>query len=214
MTEMFFPGPAGRLEGQYQASNRKNAPIALVIHPNPQMGGTMNNKVVYTMYQAFSSLDYSVLRFNFRGVGKSTGVFDGDPENELADVLAALDWLKFLNPESFECWISGYSFGAMVALQALIRRPDISGFVAVSPPADACAFACPSPIPGLVIHGDMDTVVPEASVASFVKNLKPKPNFPIRYNVVRQAGHLYNGHLRAVFTSIAKNVPELIDSQK
>ena len=89
MTELFFNGPAGRMEARYHAAERPDAPVALILHPNPQLGGTMNNKVVYTLYQAFAKLGFSVLRFNFRGVGKSQGVFDGDSNNELADTLAA-----------------------------------------------------------------------------------------------------------------------------
>ena len=70
MPEVIFNGPEGRLEGRYQHNRDPNAPIALMLHPHPQHGGTMNNKVVYTLYQAFARRGFSVLRFNFRGVGR------------------------------------------------------------------------------------------------------------------------------------------------
>src|SRR3546814_5181332 len=84
MPDVIFNGPEGRLEGRYQHSKRPNAPIALMLHPHPQYGGTMNNKVVYTLFHAFVRQGFSVLRFNFRGVGRSQGTFDRG-EGELSD---------------------------------------------------------------------------------------------------------------------------------
>ena len=71
MPEVIMNGPEGRLEGRYNQNAEPNAPIALLLHPHPQHGGTMNNKVVYTLYQCFAQKGFSVLRFNFRGVGRS-----------------------------------------------------------------------------------------------------------------------------------------------
>ena len=71
MPEVIFNGPEGRLEGRYQPGKQPNAPMALILHPHPEHGGTMNNKVVYTMYHVFVKRGFSVLRFNFRGVGRS-----------------------------------------------------------------------------------------------------------------------------------------------
>ena len=111
MVEVLFNGPAGRLEGRYHKSARNNAPTALILHPHPQYGGTMNNKVVYTLYSCFERLGFSVLRFNFRSVGRSQGEFENGP-GELSDATIALDWLQQMNPEARQCWIAGYSFGA------------------------------------------------------------------------------------------------------
>ena len=213
MTEIFFQGEAGRIEGQYHQSEKKDAPIALILHPNPQLGGTMNNKVVYTLYQAFVRLGFSVLRFNFRGVGKSQGIFDGEMENELADALAAWDFLKRLNPDSNKCWIAGYSFGAMVGFSVLMRRPDINGFVAVSPPADVCDFSFLSPCPanGIIIQGGNDTVVSEPSVAALAERLHNTTRFvQVDYVLLPQANHLYENHLRPVFDAVLEHVPVLM----
>ena len=76
MPDVVINGPEGRLEGKYHHSKEANAPIALLLHPHPQYGGTMNNKVVYTLYHAFVRRGFSALRFNFRGVGRSQGTFD------------------------------------------------------------------------------------------------------------------------------------------
>ena len=76
MPEVIFPGPEGRLEGRYHPQKVRDAPIAIVLHPHPQFGGTMNNRVVYNLHYAFLNLGFTVLRFNFRGVGRSQGEYD------------------------------------------------------------------------------------------------------------------------------------------
>ena len=76
MPEVIFTGPAGRLEGRYHPAKQKNAPIAMILHPHPQFHGTMNHQIVYQCYYAFAHRGFSVLRFNFRGVGRSQGAFD------------------------------------------------------------------------------------------------------------------------------------------
>jgi alpha/beta superfamily hydrolase len=81
MPEVIFNGPAGRLEGRYQPSKEKNAPIAIVLHPHPQFGGTMNNKIVYDLFYMFQKRDFTTLRFNFRGIGRSQGEFDHGAAN-------------------------------------------------------------------------------------------------------------------------------------
>jgi hypothetical protein len=91
--EIFIPGPAGRLEAKYFKSKKNTSPIALVLQPHPQYGGTMNNKVVVETFNTFIENNFSVCRVNFRGVGKSDGEFDNG-QGELADAAAALDWLE------------------------------------------------------------------------------------------------------------------------
>jgi alpha/beta superfamily hydrolase len=76
MPDVIINGPEGRIEGRYHHARVPAAPMALVLHPHPQHGGTMNNKVVYTLYQCFVRRGFSTLRFNFRGVGRSQGSFD------------------------------------------------------------------------------------------------------------------------------------------
>ncbi len=110
IVEVFIPGPAGRLEAKYYRSNKSTSPIALVLQPHPQYGGTMNNKVVVDIFHTFMENGFSVCRVNFRGVGKSDGEFDNG-QGELADAAAALDWLERENFDNSQCWVSGFSFG-------------------------------------------------------------------------------------------------------
>ena len=107
--EIFIPGPAGRLEAKYFKSKKNTSPIALVLQPHPQYGGTMNNKVVVETFNIFKENNFSVCRFNFRGVGRSDGEFDNG-QGELADAAAALDWLERENLDNSQCWVSGFSF--------------------------------------------------------------------------------------------------------
>src|SRR4030088_2353946 len=111
MPEVIFTGPAGRLEGRYHPAKQKNAPIAMVLHPDPQFHGTMNHQIIYQCYYAFAHRGFSVLRFNFRGVGRSQGSFDHGT-GELSDAASALDWAQTLNPQARDCWVAASS-GAM-----------------------------------------------------------------------------------------------------
>ena len=95
MPEVIFAGPAGRLEGRYQPSKEKSAPIAIILHPHPQFGGTMNNRIVYDLFYMFQKRDFTTLRFNFRGIGRSQVEFDHGT-GELSDAAAALDWIQSL----------------------------------------------------------------------------------------------------------------------
>ena len=98
MPEVMFSGPAGRIEGRFHPSPVRGAPLAIILHPHPQFGGTMNNQIVYNLYYTFAERGFSVLRFNFRGVGRSQGGFDHG-QGELSDAAAALDWAQAFNPD-------------------------------------------------------------------------------------------------------------------
>ena len=169
MPEVMFAGPDGRLEGRYHHSKEPGAPVALVLHPHPLHGGTMNNRITYATYQSFQRLGCSVMRFNFRGVGRSQGRYDGGI-GEIGDAAAALDWMQAVNPNSAGLWIAGYSFGAFIGMQLLMRRPEISGWVSVAPPANHYdfGFLAPCPCGGLMIQGDNDDLVPEPAVRKLV----------------------------------------------
>ena len=106
MPEVIFPGPEGRLEGRFSPGPRPRAPVALILHPHPQGGGTMNNRIVQALYQTFVRRGFATLRFNFRGVGKSQGVFDNGI-GELSDAASALDWVQSIHPEAQTTWIAG-----------------------------------------------------------------------------------------------------------
>jgi uncharacterized protein len=189
-------GPEGRLEGRYHRSKQENAPIAVMLHPHPQHGGTMNNKVVYTLYHAFVRRGFSALRFNFRGVGRSQGIFDRG-EGELSDAAAALDWMQSYNPNASACWIAGFSFGAWIGMQLLMRRPEIDSFIAVAPPASTFdfGFLAPCPASGLIIQGDQDQLVTADSVQRLATKLAHQRDIQIAHTVIPGADHFFHNHL-------------------
>jgi alpha/beta superfamily hydrolase len=209
MPEIVFAGAAGRLEGRYSPSTEDNAPIALLLHPHPQHGGTMNNKVVYTLFHAFVHRGFAALRFNFRGVGRSQGHFDRG-EGELADAASALDWLQTANPNARSCWIGGFSFGAWIGMQLLMRRPDIAGFVAVAPPAGMFdfSFLAPCPASGLIVQGDQDQIVSLEAMQKLVAKLKHQRDITIDYRVVKGADHFFQNQLAELGSTIEEYVAQ------
>jgi len=211
MPEVIFNGPEGRLEGRYNHSKQASAPVALILHPHPQHGGTMNNKVVYNLYQTFVRRGFSTLRFNFRGVGRSQGIFDNG-QGELSDAASALDWMQSHNPNSQECWISGFSFGAWIAMQLMMRRPEISGFISIAPPAGQhdFSFLAPCPSSGLILHGDKDEVVPLASVDKLNQKLASQKNITIDYQVVKGCGHFFTDQL----DTLTRRVGDYLDKSR
>lgn len=192
MPDIVFTGPEGRLEGRYHHSKKPGAPIALVLHPHPQHGGTMNNKIVYAMYQIFVKQGFSVLRFNFRGVGRSQGMFDSGI-GELSDAASGLDWVQAHNPNASTCWVGGFSFGAWIGMQLMMRRPEIGGFVSIAPQANVYdfSFLAPCPASGLIIHGDRDDVVPKADVDKLANKLNAQKNISVAYETIAGADHFF-----------------------
>ncbi len=192
MPEVIFPGPDGRLEGRYHPQKAKDAPIAIILHPHPQFGGTMNNKVVYNLHYCFYNMGFTVLRFNFRGVGRSQGEYD-QGIGELSDAAAALDYLQALNPNAKHCWVAGFSFGSWIGMQLLMRRPEISGFISVSPNANMYdfSFLAPCPSSGLIINGSADRVAPPADVDALVEKLHEQKGITITHETLEGAGHFF-----------------------
>ena len=193
MPEVHFPGPEGRLEGRYHPDDEKDAPIALILHPHPQYGGTMNNPVTYRLHYAFREMGFTVMRFNFRGVGRSQGEFD-QGIGELSDAASALDYLQSMHEASRACWVAGFSFGAWIGMQLLMRRPEINGFISVAPPANMYdfSFLAPCPSSGLIINGGADRVVPPSEVESLAGKLQQQKGITVTHNTIDEAGHFFD----------------------
>jgi alpha/beta superfamily hydrolase len=196
MPEVIFTGPAGRIEGRYHPSKQKGAPIAIIMHPHPQFGGTMNNPIVYQLYYVFAQRNFSVLRFNFRGVGRSQGSFDHG-QGELSDAASALDWAQTINTEAKTCWIAGFSFGAWIGMQLLMRRPEVEGFISIAPQPNLYdfSFLAPCPSSGLIVHGDKDAVAPQKDVTTLVEKLKTQKGIVIEQQIVPGANHFFDAKI-------------------
>ena len=203
MPDVILPGPAGRIEARYQRQKTPGAPMALVLHPHPQFGGTMNNPLVYDLYHMYLRMGCTTVRFNFRGVGRSQGTFDSGA-GELSDAAAVLDWMNTLYPNPSFVWVTGISFGAWIGMQLLMRRPEITGFVSIAPPASMYdfAFLAPCPASGLIVHGTRDQVVPEADVQKLVDKLTAQKGIKITYNKIDGANHFFDRHEPEVLASV------------
>jgi alpha/beta superfamily hydrolase len=171
-------GPAGRLEGLLNGGRPEARFSALVCHPHPAGGGTMHNKVVYNAMKVFSTLGLPVLRFNFRGVGRSEGEH-AEGVGERQDVLAAVAWLaaEFGRPTL----VAGFSFGAAVSLKACCGDPRVPGIAALGLPVEAAGREYRYPFlggcrtPKLFVSGDSDQYAPRAALEEvFANAAQPK----------------------------------------
>tara|TARA_B100001029_G_scaffold161250_1_gene149852 strand:+ start:58 stop:714 length:657 start_codon:yes stop_codon:yes gene_type:complete len=207
VVEIFIPGPAGRLEAKYYKSKKKTSPIALILHPHPQYGGTMNNKIVVDIFNTFMENEFSVCRVNFRGVGKSDGEFDNG-QGELADSAAALDWVERENFDNSQCWIAGFSFGSLIAMQLLMRRPEINRFVIISPQPNVYDFSFLSPCPtsGIVIHGKKDELVSGESIEELKKRLSSQKGINVNFNQIAEANHFFSNSEENLKKSLNKYI--------
>ena len=192
MPEVIFPGAAGRVEGRYSEPPREGAPIALILHSHPKAGGSMQDRVSVLLYKLFVEFGFGVLRFNFRGIGRSQGIFDNGM-GELSDAASALDYLQGMNPNAEQCWVGGYSFGAWIGLQLLMRRPEIDGFIAVSPPANHydLSFLAPCPASGVIIYGGRDSVTTTADMERVISRIRTQKNIKVDGALVPGADHFY-----------------------
>ena len=211
MPEVIFNGADGRLEGRYHHGPGGTAPLALILHPHPLHGGTMNNKIVYDLFYVFARRGFSVLRFNFRGVGRSQGSFDHG-QGELHDAAAALDWMQSYSPNSSRCWVAGISFGAWIGMQLLMRRPEIHGFISVALPANMYdfSFLAPCPSSGLMVHGGKDSVVPDDSVSKLVQKLSQQRGIKIDLDVIPEADHFFSGHLDQLVAAVGRQLDQAL----
>ena len=194
-----IPGPEGKLEAIYRPGSQEVDRATVVCHPHPLHGGTMHNKVVYRAGKTFEGLGYSVLRFNFRGVGASRGRHD-EGVGEAEDVAAALDWLAERNPRA-ALVVAGFSFGCAIGLPVGARDPRVSHLVGIGTPTDRFRFELLADVtkPKLFVQGANDEHGPlpelEAGLARVAK--------PWALVVVEGADHFFAGHLPEMQRAIA-----------
>tara|TARA_B100000686_G_scaffold73697_1_gene79484 strand:+ start:279 stop:935 length:657 start_codon:yes stop_codon:yes gene_type:complete len=212
--EVFIPGPAGRLQGKYFKNPKEKSPIAIVLQPHPQYGGTMNNRVVVEVFNSFLENGFSVLRLNFRGVGKSDGTFDNG-QGELSDAAAALDWIERENQDFSQCWVSGFSFGSLICMQLIMRRPEVTKFISVSPQPNVYdfTFLAPCPISGQIISGEKDELVSKESANDLRSRLKSQKGIKVAFNEIKNANHFFKSKesdLRKTINQYIKEETEIM----
>ena len=135
---------------------------------------------------------FSVCRVNFRGVGKSDGEFDNG-QGELADAAAALAWIERENIDNSQCWVAGFSFGSLISMQLLMRRPEINRFISISPQPNVYDFSLLSPCPtsGLMVYGKKDELVPINHINDLNQRLSLQKGIKVDFQAVSDANHFF-----------------------
>ncbi len=200
--QFLLDGPAGDLEALLEfAADGAPAGCAVVCHPHPVHGGTMQNKVTHTLARGFLGLGFAVLRFNFRGVGKSEGAFD-DGRGELDDVLAAVDWIRTEYP-GVPFWIAGFSFGAAMAIRAAVETSP-QGLISIAPAVSRFAdnLDTQPDCPWLIVQGDQDELVAIEETVSWINELEPGPEL----EVFTDTEHFFHGKLIQLRSAIEEFV--------
>ncbi len=195
-------GPAGPLELLVDTPTGPPRALAVLCHPHPLHGGSLNNKVVHQMARTFTELGAVAVRFNFRGVGASAGTFDGG-EGETGDLLAVADWARGRWP-GLPLWLAGFSFGAWVALRAApTLQPD--WLVTVAPPVNLYDVPAPAdPAPRwLLVQGSADDIVPAGAVSDWVQRLRQPPETVL----LEGAGHFFHGRLNELRQVLVERAP-------
>jgi alpha/beta superfamily hydrolase len=202
---ILIPGPAGVIEALVETPAQHDAGhFGVVCHPHPLYGGTLDNKVVHTLARAFQELSAPTIRFNFRGVGGSAGVFD-QGRGEVDDALTVVAYGRQIFPGA-ALWLAGFSFGAAIAVSAAARaQPDRLVVVAPGVTILDVGSAAPS-CPWLIVQGDADDVIEPRYVLDWASRLAPQPEI----RVLAGAGHFFHGRLhdlRQAVLAFMRGVP-------
>ena len=194
-----IPGPAGPLEALLDEPDGTPRAIVVFAHPHPLYGGTMHTKVVYQTAKALTRIGCAVLRFNFRGVGRSGGRHD-EGRGELDDFKAGLDFMTARYPAVPELWAGGFSFGAWIGLKAGATDKRVATLIGIAPPVATYDFAAvlQSHKPKFFIQGEFDTVCPLRTLREFYARV-PEPKELV---IIEAADHLFEGKVSQVAEAI------------
>ena len=195
---LLVPGPAGQIECAIDLPATPPIGTAIVCHPHPQHGGTMDNKVVQTLARAVLQLGWRSVRFNFRGIGASQGGWD-DGVGEIDDAMAVIDAQR---DASAPLLLAGFSFGGYVASQVAQRLPDgakAAQLVLVGPSTEKQAMATVPP-ETIVVHGEVDDVVPLSATLAWAR----PQSLPVI--VLPGVGHFFHGQLALLKTVIVREL--------
>ncbi|MGH7680781.1 MAG: alpha/beta hydrolase [Candidatus Eiseniibacteriota bacterium] len=190
------PGPAGPLEGLW-ADPGHGLPAAVICHPHPAHSGSMHSKVVHTVHRVLDQAGHPTLRFNFRGVGTSGGVYSGG-EGEIQDVAAAAAFAR--EKTGIEAlWLAGFSFGSYVGARWALGDSHLERFIGLGMPVDGNVdgrtfdFLARPPAPMLIVQGDRDQYGSREGILALVARLKPLGAIEARF--VTDADHFFTGRL-------------------
>ena len=189
-----IPGAVGQLEALLDLPNGTPRRAVVLAHPLPIKGGTMHTKVVFQSAKALTRIGCAVLRFNFRGVGRSDGTWDNG-RGEMDDYRAAVDFLSGRYPD-LEMWAAGFSFGSYIAMTSGADDDRICALIGIAPPVNRYEFASVklSTKPKFIVHGESDELIPLKTVREFYARLQD----PKEFVEIDRANHLFDGQASEV----------------
>jgi hypothetical protein len=189
-----IPGAVGQLEALLDLPSGTPRRAVVFAHPLPTKGGTMHTKVVFQAAKALTRISCAVLRFNFRGVGRSAGAWDNG-RGEMDDYRAAVDFLSGRYPD-LEMWAAGFSFGSYIAMTAGADDDRICALIGIAPPVNRYEFASVklSMKPKFIVHGESDELIPLKTVREFYARLQD----PKEFVEIDRANHLFDGQASEV----------------
>ncbi len=193
-----IPGPVGPLEALLDLPDGEPRAVAVFGHPHPLHGGTMHTKALYQAAKAMTRIGVAALRFNFRGVGRSTGAFDSGP-GEKDDFRAAITFAAERYPD-LPVWAAGMSFGSWVAMTTGAEDARVSLLVGIAPPVDRYDFDAlrTCTLPKFIVHGEDDELIPVKEIRKFYAQL-PEPKELV---VIEDANHLFESRTTIVGEAI------------
>jgi alpha/beta superfamily hydrolase len=195
-TPLDIDGPAGALEALLEDPGGEGRRFAVVCHPHPLHGGTMHNKVVFTLARALQEQGMPTLRFNYRGVGRSAGAYD-EGRGETDDALALIEWGRRRWPQA-RLVLAGFSFGALVALRAALAA-GAGHLVTVAPAVARLGTVVPRPAGHwLLVQGDADDLVDCREVLAWANAFQPPPTL----RVFAGCDHFFHGRLNELRAAV------------
>jgi hypothetical protein len=194
-----IPGPLGELEALLDAPDLPARAAVVFAHPLPPQGGTMHTKVVFQSAKALTRIGCAVLRFNFRGVGRSAGAWDHG-RGELDDFRAGIDFMAALYP-GLEIWAAGFSFGSYIATTVGSDDDRVCALIAIAPPVNRYEFEGlkRSSKPKFLVHGEADELIPLRMVRHVYAQLQE----PRELVEIDRANHLFDGQAGEVGDALA-----------
>lgn len=200
---LFIPTAHGRLEAILKEPEKQSSPpkaAALVLHPDPQHGATMHNKVVFRAARALNECGIVTLRFNYRGVGLSTGTF-GEGKGEMEDARICLDYLADKYSDLL-ITLAGFSFGARFGLEVGLNDARVVRLIGIGVPVDKYDFnflkSCRKPI--LFVQGENDEFGRTEKLIELASTLPPEANAQVK--IIRSTGHFFDGKIEELMEAI------------
>lgn len=215
MSNLLVGSGGQKIEYIYKPNSNPNSPLVILMHPHPKYGGNMHSKTLFYMEKAFLAHGFTTMRFNFRGVGRSCGHYDKG-EGELMDASVCFDWAQEMNPRhSFIC-VAGFSFGAYIALQLMVRRTEINYFFSVSTPSSLfdISFIHPCPVDGVFIHPEKDEVSTLKMLNKHLKKVLKVKNNTVDLEVIPEANHYFDNHLTDLQKVMDKYIVKALQSHQ